>query len=392
MLNDVKKMIQKELPKGTATSGRENREGMLTMLEKDRITADMDLKPIEFLFEIKGVKCFPRGELSTISGKAKTGKTFLTSMLMAACTADSVLDIRRVDGLPPLKCMWYDTEQSRQSTCEILKDRIVPLAKENFAEELYDVFNVRSQDWEQRLDLLGIAIDEFRPDLVVVDNICDLIRDINDIPGNKAFMEKMMEMAQKYNCSIVCVIHQNKGAEDRNPRGSIGTELLHKSFEVYTCDLYLPQVIFGVEQTLSRKHRMSEIFYFEVDGHGLPIPSEGLLTSATSESQEKKNPPMNPDYTYWENDIMQVKIRQLFYDILKTGPRYYSDLQTKTMEVLGCRETGYWNKLFNQAKNEGIIINTRNKEYKSVWALPTKPVAQEPDAFEQAAAGEGCPY
>ena len=288
--------------------------------------------------------------------------------------------------------MWYDTEQSRQSTCEILKDRIVALAKENFAEELYDVFNVRSQDWEERLDLLGVAIDEFRPDLVVVDNICDLIRDINDIPGNKAFMEKMMEMAQKYNCSIVCVIHQNKGAEDRNPRGSIGTELLHKSFEVYTCDLYLPQVIFGVEQTLSRKQRMSEIFYFEVDSQGLPVPSEGLLTSATSESQEKKNPPMNPDYTYWENEIMQVKIRPLFYDILKTGPRYYTDLQTKTMEVLGCKETGYWNKLFNLAKNDGIIINAHNKDGKSVWTLPTKPVPQEADAFEQAAAGEGCPY
>ena len=287
--------------------------------------------------------------------------------------------------------MWYDTEQSKQSTCEILKDRIVPLAKDNFAEELYDVFNVRSQDWEQRLDLLGVAIDEFRPDLVLVDNICDLIRDINDVPGNKAFMEKMMEMAQKYNCSIVCVIHQNKGAEDRNPRGSIGTELLHKSFEVYTCDLYLPQVIFGVEQTLSRKYRMSEIFFFEINEQGLPIPSDGPQTSATT-TEGPKNPPMNPEYTYWENDIMQVKIRQLFYDILKTGPRYYNDLQTKTMEVLGCKETGYWNKLFNQAKNDGVIINTRNKEYKSVWALPPKQASQEPDIFEQAAAGEGCPY
>ena len=391
MLNDVKKMIQKELPRGAATLGIKNRDEMLSTLEKDRITADMDLKPIEFLFEIKGKKCFPRGELSTISGKAKTGKTFLTSMLMAACTADSVLDIKRVEGLPPLKCMWYDTEQSKQSTCEILKDRIVPLAKDNFAEELYDVFNVRSQDWEQRLDLLGVAIDEFRPDLVLVDNICDLIRDINDVPGNKAFMEKMMEMAQKYNCSIVCVIHQNKGAEDRNPRGSIGTELLHKSFEVYTCDLYLPQVIFGVEQTLSRKYRMSEIFFFEVNEQGLPIPSDGPQTSATT-TEGSKNPPMNPEYTYWENDTMQVKIRQLFYDILKTGPRYYNDLQKKTMEVLGCKETGYWNKLFNQAKNDGVIINTRNKEYKSVWALPTKPASQGPDIFEQAAAGEGCPY
>ena len=109
MNNTAINSVRKILPRGTAIVGKENRDEMLSTLEKDRITADMDLKPIEFLFEIKGKKCFPRGELSTISGKAKTGKTFLTSMLMAACTADSVLDIKRVEGLPPLKCMWYDT-------------------------------------------------------------------------------------------------------------------------------------------------------------------------------------------------------------------------------------------------------------------------------------------
>ena len=50
----------------------------------------------------------------------------------------------------------------------------------------------------------------------------------------------------------------------------------------------------------------------------------------------------------------------------------YSDLQTKAMELLGCKHTGFWNNLFQQAKNQKVILNTRNKDNKSVWTLPSK--------------------
>lgn len=59
----------------------------------------------------------------------------------------------------------------------------------------------------------------------------------------------------------------------------------------------------------------------------------------------------------------------LFHDVLKTGPRYYSDLQSTAMTMLGCKETGYWNHLFIRAKQEGIIVNDHNRQGKSVWRL-----------------------
>ena len=48
-----------------------------------RITPDRELPPMRFLFRLFGRPCFPRGELVAITGKAKSGKTFVTSMLMA---------------------------------------------------------------------------------------------------------------------------------------------------------------------------------------------------------------------------------------------------------------------------------------------------------------------
>ena len=54
-------------------------------LEQQRITQDKQLPEMNFLFRIFGKPCFPRGELVAVTGKAKSGKTLFTSMLMACC-------------------------------------------------------------------------------------------------------------------------------------------------------------------------------------------------------------------------------------------------------------------------------------------------------------------
>ena len=52
----------------------------MLLLEKMRITPEKQLEPMEFLFRLFGRPCFPRRELVAITGKAKSGKTFVTSI------------------------------------------------------------------------------------------------------------------------------------------------------------------------------------------------------------------------------------------------------------------------------------------------------------------------
>ena len=390
-------LAEAEIDKLTMTP-REREEAQrkaerLAMLQRLRITPDMNLPPLEFLFNMLGKPCFPRGEVVTVTGKPKSGKTFFLSLLMTACTTDrDVIGIRRTTDSPPLKCLWYDTEQCQQSTREIIADRIRPVVMSagkadvqttpsddtppdsggEFPEEMYDIFNSRSLDFSERMELLESAIAHCHPDLVVIDGICDLIRDINDGTTVKAVVENLMRTAQAHDCCIVCAIHQNKGAEDRNPRGWIGTELNNKSFEVYACELLKPEMIFAVEQMLSRRYRMDSLFYFVVDDNGMPHHSEGPETTADNTSEKKNYPHMNDAYVNWIDDKMTVDIRSLFCDVLKNGPLFYTPLQQKAMELLGCKDTGYWNNLFQQAKNQRVIINSHDNNGKSIWTLPPK--------------------
>ena len=322
-------------------------------LENYRVTTEMDLPPLEPLFRIHEVPCFYRGELTVIAGKAKSGKTFFTSVLMACCVRSGILGIELMQE-QPLHMLWFDTEQSMQSTQEILRDRIMPLVggEEEFPSPLFDVFNVRAVHWDQRMEQLRQGIRAYHPDLVVVDGIRDLIDDINNGVLAQAVIDDLMNIAMGEKCCILCVIHQNKAGEDRNLRGWIGTELTHKAFEIWNCEKMLPERIFSIEQTLTRKAEVRRMLYFEVD---------------------KQLPPLNREYIihHDEDDSFEVDIRKLFYDALKGGALFYSALQQKAMGLLNCQDSGCWNNIFVKAKEKGVVRNI-TVDHKSMWALPER--------------------
>ena len=80
----------------------------LQHLDKFRITTDTMVQEEEFLMRMYGRPCFPRGDLSAITGVEKCGKTIFTSMIMACCAQRNVLELERIQEAP-LKAMWYDT-------------------------------------------------------------------------------------------------------------------------------------------------------------------------------------------------------------------------------------------------------------------------------------------
>ena len=280
----------------------------MLLLEQLRITPEKELPKMEFLFQLYDKPCFPRRELVAITGKAKSGKTFVTSMLMACCQSRDVLAFQRI-GDEPFRVLWYDTEQSDESTQDILKNRIIRLLNNTntnltnptnnscnlWSEKSIDVFNVRGVAWKERRDLLCEAVTRCEPDLVIVDGIRDLVNDINDGVLAQEVMEELMHLATEHDCCIVCVLHQNKSGEDHNLRGWIGTELMNKAFEVYSCEKLLPQRIFSLEQTLTRKYDIERTMYFEVGDDGLPV-SCGVPTDGSSKDKTDGYPQLNADY------------------------------------------------------------------------------------------------
>ena len=348
----------------------------MLLLEQLRITPEKELPKMDFLFRLFGKPCFPRRELVAITGKAKSGKTFVTSMLMACCQVSDVLSFHR-EPESPLRLLWYDTEQSDESTQDILRNRVMRMA--DGGGKLFDIFNVRGVAWKERRKLLCEAVTRCKPDLVIVDGIRDLVNDINDGVLAQEVMEELMHLATEHDCCIVCVLHQNKSGEDRNLRGWIGTELMNKAFEVYSCEKLMPQRIFSLEQILTRKYDIERTMYFEVGDDGLPV-SCGVPTDGGSKDKTDGYPQLNTNYIcHDEHDQWQVDVRRLFSDAI--GGRQQvtgAELRSEVCRLSNIRSWKFYNSLLEQAVNGEVIMKSYDHAAHVIYALrPQAPVQTE---------------
>ncbi len=321
----------------------------MLLLEQLRITQEKELEPMEFLFRLFGKPCFPRRELVAITGKAKSGKTFVTSMLMAeSLTPRSAegrlqgknpsptgegnykgsicqLPLRRIRE-DPLRVLWYDTEQSDESTQDILKNRIMTLIKtttdltdstdindhscsisgnscskekseqsvSSVFEKQIDVFNVRAVPWKERRDLLREAVTRCKPDLVIVDGIRDLVNDI--------------------------------------------------------------------EQT----------FYFEVGDDGLPSLCAMPVDEGRTEARQERLPQLNSEYiVHDDGGQWKIDIQRLFADAMRGETELgHFDLQQRVMELSNVRSYQFLARLFRQAIEQDVIIKSRNQQGLVVYQAP----------------------
>ena len=328
---------------------------------------------MEFLFRLFHKPCFPRGELVALSGKAKSGKTFVSSILMALSYSSPVLSVERIEP-KPLHVLWYDTEQSEESTQDILVNRIMPMARLQHTDSspLFDVFNVRADGYTERLPMLEVAVRHYHPDLVILDGIRDLVADINDGVVAQDCIERLMHLASDERCCIVCVLHQNKSVEDRNLRGWIGTELKNKAFEVYECSKSSER-IFTWSQTDTRKYDILDTLKFAVGEDGIPyLCSEEQLKEALFQAQKKAVDqrqreggskalaPFNPKYVLGkENHHTVFDLKALFAACMETGREYEErDLRSKLSLESNIVTDRILDEQFQRAISGGIIMQS----------------------------------
>ena len=365
----------------------------LAHLEQRRITPDKELPPMEFLFRLFGKPCFPRGELVGLTGKPKSGKTFISSILMTLCFREEVLTMLR-ESPEPLRVLWYDTEQSDESTQDILKNRIIPMIgdslpieEEGWGEGLpFHVFNVRQDQWRERLPLLEAAIERFKPDLVILDGIRDLINDINDGVLAQDTVERLMHLASEQHCCIACILHQNKSAEDKNLRGWIGTELTHKAFEVYECEKSEDR-IFSFCQKLTRKYDILDTLKYIVDEQGIPqlASIEKVLESEQRQRQQTNSsrPDLNRAYIIdWDGNKPVFDLPTVFADAMPEEGKLYiaKDMQQEVMKLTNITSPYFYNTLREQALKDGLVIKTNNEHgYVAYYRpLPNVPAVPAP--------------
>jgi AAA domain len=223
------------------------------------------------------------GNFTLISGKAKSRKSFLIVILIAALISDKI--IYGIKGCLPInkrKGIFVDTEQGKYHVQLSLK-RICKLSKIEYPDNL-DVIALRKHNPSERLKILEYAIYN-TPDLgfVVIDGIKDLITSINDEAEASMIISKLLKWSEELDIHIIIVLHQNKS--DNNARGHIGTEAINKAETHLSVLKSETDKDISIVEPQQCRNREPEPFAFEII-EGMPELAENYQIRTESKSSK----------------------------------------------------------------------------------------------------------
>lgn len=265
-----------------------------SLLSKYWLDYSRDYPEPHYLFRYNGVDFSPLGGLQSVTGQQKNGKTFLMAMLMAAALEPQSERVRsylrgleaseetlRFIGRQP-RVLYVDTEMEDLNTVKVAR-RVQWLCgwPTDARNPRFGVLWLRAVDDEpdqkaERWALIKAAIEEFQPDLAVIDGIVDIVHDFNSNEESRAVIGEIMGIATKRNICIWTALHQNPGQDAMGKmRGHLGTELANKSSDTFVSikEKKSGHVKFTVKQINARNKDVDD-FSYEVtaDAGRLGIP------------------------------------------------------------------------------------------------------------------------
>ena len=259
------------------------------------------------------------GNFIVVSGKAKSGKTYLTSCIAASWLADNFIIDTILGELPEGRkvLLYIDTEQGKYHVHVVMK-RIQALTGLAELPTLL-VFSLRPYATKERLDIIRKLI--YSTDglgAVIIDGIRDTVFSINDEIEATERTTDLLQWTQQQDICLVTIIHENKG--DRNLRGHLGAELTNRAETVISVTKNKAECMSEVNPEYCR-NRDFEPFSFTITENGMPCLADNMPVRNGPNGKPKPEP-ITPD------NITAILAR----GFLVESTLGYSKLRTNIME------------------------------------------------------------
>lgn len=311
-------MIVQELIDNINKEG-ESQKTVQDLIRESLIPQGVSIPEPDLVFGINGVPIFTKKSISTLIGRAKSGKTTVTAWVVSQSIKSEI------------NVLWIDTEQGLYygSRTQFWILSMSGLSKS----EALKFYDLKIYSPNERVEMIELIIKELKPDLVVIDGIRDLVFDINNPEEATRRTGDLMRWADQYNCHILNILHQNKGNE--HARGHLGTEMINKSESVIKVEQNEDKLIICTpEYTRSKAF---EVFAFDRDEKGMPVLVDGYagkITTTMGSSSKKGIDPTDIAYNVVHEEIVDYafsKQEYLKYEELLNNVRHY--FQTNGTEI-----------------------------------------------------------
>lgn len=319
----------------------------------------------EDVFSMGGIPMFTKKSISTLIGKAKSGKTTATAWVVSNLINEHITTL------------WFDTEQGLYYGSRT-QYWVLNIAGKSESEYL-KFFDLKTISTVERSEVIEILIKELSPDMVIIDGSRDLIFDINSPEESTILANSLMKWSDMYNCHIMTILHTNK--DGMNARGHIGTELMNKSETVIKVENNEGLIVCSPELTRSEPFNP---FAFDRDDKGIPQLIENYMGDTTvTNSIGRKKSTLSPN----DPNIMYKHIEVINKMFSTTEWLKYSEIITQlTMQfevdgvTLGKSKAEEFVEYY---RNECLLIHDKKQKGHAKWrsGLEKKSTLQPNDEF-----------
>jgi hypothetical protein len=183
------------------------------------------------MLTLAGQAVATRGNISTLSGQAKSGKSAAIGAILAALIGGAGDCLGFAAPAGEGNVLWMDTEQAPYDAWRVL-DRGLRRLKRPSPPDWLHGYRTLDLTIADRLPGLKLLLTFLKPRFVILDGVADFVVDVNDAGESNALVEALNGLAVEYNVPILCVLHENpvtmKGAGTKG-RGHLGSQLERKS-------------------------------------------------------------------------------------------------------------------------------------------------------------------
>lgn len=327
-------------------------------------------KPPRYTLSRNGIKFAPLGGIHNITGQAGNGKTMTIAQFMATFLKGQIggLKYELSESIPHPRVLYIDTEMEKDNTIAV-KNRVLSMAGRDTNQE-YDDFMVlmlrevpdgkqASKDRQgnvvdhvvpasvMRWRMTLKAIWQYKPNVVFIDGLMDVIADFNDNVMCQELIYKCMQVASHYNISLWCLLHQNPGGEKLV--GHLGSFVERKVTDIFqakkTKDATSGDVTFTVSQKKARGRDVPD-WQFRVN----PVNSWGMPEQIGVEDNTSE---------YRELQDIDAYFKSFSW---KSNGATYTDLENY-LRSKGVTSNRKIKDMFDRGLESGIIYKTDKKKY-----------------------------
>lgn len=282
-------------------------------VDKCLINLSERMEPLPLAMQIisdeKPITLFTKGNFSIITGAAKSRKSFLISMFIAASLKGSFQDLFLCNGSGIT--IIFDTEQARYKVQQIAK-RICNLSKNINPSNLL-VYSLRTLEPSQRIDIIDFVLST-TPNInfVAIDGIIDLeIDPILQAEQAQRIVMKLMQWTEIYKIHITCVLHYNKTVPTL--LGHLGSFSHRKADAIIEVSKSKEDENISIVRPVDCREKEFLPFAFSVDPTGMPyILNDYVIEKKTKVGKETKNKKPVFSFSQLESSVHNEILKSVF--------------------------------------------------------------------------------